>query len=83
MDKLIRRIDLRKGSEESAELLCSFRHMVLTDSDQDSPVMRHHRHALLEHRTCKAFVTHVARTTCEQTGDVAFHHRTTIATGTG
>ena len=57
--------------------------MVLTDADQDSPVMRHHCQALLEHRTCKAFVPHVARTTCEHTGDVAFHHRTTIATGTG
>lgn len=57
--------------------------MVLTDSDHDSTVMSHHRHALLEHSTFKAFLTHMARTACEQTGDVAFHHRTTRATGTG
>jgi hypothetical protein len=38
---------------------------------------------LLEHSAFKAFVTYVARTACEQTRDVAFRHRTTIATGTG
>ena len=57
--------------------------MVLTDSDHDSTVMSHHRHALLEHSAFKAFITPMARTACEQTGDVAFHHRTTITTGTG
>ena len=57
--------------------------MVLTDSDYDSPVMSHHRHALLEYSAFNAFITYVARTACEQTGDVAFHHWTTIATGTG
>jgi hypothetical protein len=57
--------------------------MLLTDSDHDSTVMRHHRHALLEHSPFKAFVTHLTRTAREQTGDVTFHHRTTIATGTG
>jgi len=57
--------------------------MLLTDSDHDSTVMSHHRHALLEHSPFKAFVTHLTRTACEQTGEVTFHHRTTIATGTG
>jgi len=57
--------------------------MVLTDSDHDSPVMGQHRHALLEHSAFKAFITPMARTACEQTGDGAFHHRTTRATGTG
>ena len=57
--------------------------MLLTDSNDDGTVMRHHRHALLEHSACKAFVTHVARTACEHTGDVAFDHRTALATGTG
>src|SRR5215813_6140282 len=45
--------------------------------------MGHHGHALLPHRTLQPFVTHVARTACQQTGDVAFHHGTTIATGAG
>jgi hypothetical protein len=38
---------------------------------------------LLEHSAFKAFITHMARTAGEQTGDVAFYHRTTIAPGTG
>jgi len=45
--------------------------------------MRHHRHALLQHSAWMAFVTYVARTATEQTGEVAFHHRTAIATGAG
>ena len=44
--------------------------MLLSDSDPDSTVMRHHRHALLEHSPFKAFVTHLTRTAREQTGDV-------------
>jgi hypothetical protein len=38
---------------------------------------------LLEDSTCNAFVPHLACTACEHTGDVAFHHRPTLATGTG
>jgi len=45
--------------------------------------MRHHRHALVQHGTRMAFVPHLARTATAQTGDVAFHHGTARATGTG
>jgi hypothetical protein len=45
--------------------------------------MGHHRHALLDHSALKTFITHVSCTPCEETGDMAFDHRTTRAAGTG
>ena len=45
--------------------------------------MGQHRHALLQHRALQPLVPHVACTACQHTGDVAFHHGTTRATGTG
>jgi hypothetical protein len=45
--------------------------------------MAQHGHALLQHSALKTFVTHVACTARQHTGDVAFHHGTTMATGAG
>ena len=45
--------------------------------------MGHDDPPLLEHSALKPFVTHVAGTACQQTGDVAFHHGTAITTGAG
>ena len=39
--------------------------------------------ALLPHRTCQTLITYLACTTCQQTGDVTFHHWPAIARGTG
>ena len=47
-------------AQQSAELLCPFRQVLLTDAHQRRPVMRHHRHALLPHGAWMTFVTHLA-----------------------
>ncbi len=73
----------RLKSYESAELLRSFGQLPLVDSDQHGPIVSHHGHALLNNRAFKTFITHLARTTREQTGDVTFDDRTTVTTYTG
>ena len=44
--------------------------------------MGHDRHPQLHHGTMRTFVANLAHTTCQQRGDVTFHHRATITTGT-
>ncbi len=45
--------------------------------------MRHDGHALLPHGSKRTLITYLARTAGKQAGDVAFHDRAAIATGTG
>ena len=70
-------------TEQSAEFLRPFRQPLLTDTHQGSPVMGHHRHAHLHHSAMRPFVAHLPGAACEQTGNVTFHHRAAITTGTG
>ena len=77
-------IDLRElQAQQSAELLCAFGQLLLANASYDSTIMGHHGHPLLDHSALKPFVPHVACPACQQAGDVAFHHGTTLATGTG
>lgn len=70
-------------SKQSAELLGAFRQPLLTNAHQGGPVRGDHRHAQLHHGALRPFVANLARTTCEQSGDVTFHHGAAVATGTG
>ena len=70
-------------SQQSAELLCPFRQTLLTDAHHDCTVMGHRGHAQLYHSPWMTFVTHLASAARQQTGDMAFHHWTAIATRTG
>ena len=47
-------------AEQSAELLCPFRQVLLTDAYQRRPVMRQHRHALLPDGAWMPFVPYLA-----------------------
>ena len=51
------------------------------NTHQGSRVLGHDRHPQLHHGTMRTFVAKLARTTCQQRGDVTFHHRATITTG--
>lgn len=57
--------------------------MLLTDAHHDCAIMGHCGHAQLYHGPWMPFVTYLAGATRKHTGDMAFHHRTAIATRTG
>src|SRR5712692_1509951 len=70
-------------SQQSTELLCPFRPMLLLDAPQSRSMLSHHRHSLLPHGAWMTVGTPLPCTATAQTGDVAFHHRAARATGTG
>src|SRR5687767_11197315 len=70
-------------SKQSAELLRPFRQLLLTNAYDGGTVMGYDGHPLLDHSARKAFVAHLAGPMGQQTGDMALHHRTAKATGTG
>ena len=70
-------------TKQSAELLRPFRQLLLTDAHHGRTVMGHDGHPLLHDSARKAFVAHLAGPAGQQTGDMAFHHRAAVATGTG
>lgn len=70
-------------SQQSAELVCPFRQTLRTDAHHDRAVMGHCGHAPLSHGTWMTWVTHGASAARQQTGAMAFHHWTAIATRTG
>src|SRR4029450_2728798 len=54
----------------------------LTNMHQGSRVMGYDRHPQLHHGTVRTFVATLASTPCQQRGDVTFHYRATLPTGT-
>ena len=70
-------------AKQTAELLCAFRELQLTDAYHGRTVMGHDYHLHLHDSTLQTFVTDVPRAPREQTGDVTFHHWSAVAAGKG
>src|SRR5205085_2688466 len=70
-------------SKQSAELLRSFREVLLPDTHHGCPIVGHHRHAHLERSALWPFVPHLTGSAGEHRGNVAFHDGPALATGTG
>jgi len=73
----------RPQPQQSAAFLRSFREALLTDTHHGCPVVGHYRHTQLYRSTARPFVTQLTGAACEQSGNVTFHDRAAIATGTG
>ena len=70
-------------AKQTAELLCAFRELQLTDAYHGRTVMGHDYHPHLHDGTLQTFVTDVPRAPREHTGNVTFHHGSAVAAGKG